>query len=151
MPKKTILWEECHCFIFLKNLFNVWLNRKQLYFKRSASAFNLLWYFVWVEGYEENPTSQSLYLGKRSISITLLDNCSDSFFFNHTKTDQLQSRTWVHISELFMLCYIKIHALWIPLLPIHGLEISYINHLKNTDLVSYVDLPNTDTLHSTVF
>ena len=135
-----------------ENLFNVWLNGRQLYFKicfcfQSLVIFCLGWRLWW-----KSHLTQSVLGKERSISITVLDNCSGSFFFfNHTKTDQLQSRTWLHISELFILYYIKIHALWIHVLPIHGFEISYINHLNNTDSLSYIDLPNTDTLHSTVF
>ena len=38
-------------FFIFADLFNVWLNRKQLI---SASGFNLLWYVVLVPIYEEN-------------------------------------------------------------------------------------------------
>lgn len=73
------------------------------------------------------------------------------FFCYYTRTPQwdflkiyLQCGIWNPISELFILCYVKIQIHWSILhfewifffLPIHDLEISEIDHLENIVIIA---------------
>ena len=75
-----------------ENLFNVWLNGRQLYFKicfcfQSLVIFCLGWRLWW-----KSHLTQSVLGKERSISITVLDNCSGSFFFFLTIQKQISCR-----------------------------------------------------------
>ena len=77
------------------------------------------------------------------------------WYFLFDTTSKLNTHSFLGVScnvesDLFILCYVKIH--WrscslIDLLPTHNLPTSYFGHMGDTGSLSYMDLSNAGTFH----
>lgn len=105
-------WDQM--FYIFTNLFNSWLNRRQILI--STSAFNLLWYVALAEIYKQNEASYRQEIGKRKNILIAFQIIVGIFLWYNYRIQQvvipsklvivwhLNSHQWD-----FFYCYIKIH------------------------------------------
>lgn len=105
-------WDQM--FYIFTNLFNSWLNRRQILI--STYAFNLLWYVALAEIYKENEASHRQEIGKRkNILIAFQIIVGIVLCYNYRIQQVVIPSKLVIVWHLmahqwdFFYCYIKIH------------------------------------------